>query len=101
MSEKRDLSPYLLSEQERVAYRIDHGAPSLYASPVYSGDIGTSGLFDLRNYWLVFYKRRVLVLTVAAIVLAITFYRIHTAPTTYVASTQIRIDPMGPQYINL
>jgi succinoglycan biosynthesis transport protein ExoP len=100
MSDPRDLTPYR-SERESVAHRIETGAPTLYASPVYSGDNLGGGLTDPRNYWVIFYKHRLLILVVMAIVMAVTAYRIRTAPTTYVASTQIRIDPMGPQYLNL
>src|ERR1051325_9504558 len=99
MRDERELDLYR-AEREAAAYRVNRGARSLYASPAVAGDTG-SGLFDVRNYWLIFYKHRVLILTIMTIVLAVTYYRIRTAPTTYVASTQVRIDPMGPQYINL
>jgi polysaccharide biosynthesis transport protein len=100
MAEPRELSPYRL-ERETVAHRVESGAPTLYASPVYAGDGIGGGLTDPRNYWVIFFKHRLLILVVTALVLAITAYRIRIAPTTYIASTQIRIDPMGPQYLNL
>src|SRR5256885_3499457 len=100
MRNDREIEPYR-GDREANITRVDRGAPSLYASPAVAGDFGGSGLFDVRNYWLIFHKYRVLILTVTVIVLAVTFYRIRTAPTTYIASTQIRIDPMGPQYLNL
>jgi uncharacterized protein involved in exopolysaccharide biosynthesis/Mrp family chromosome partitioning ATPase len=64
-------------------------------------DPATSSASDLRAYWLIFYKRRFLILAVTVLVAALAAIANRSAPAVYVASTQIRIDPSSPEYVPL
>lgn len=89
MSDERQLSPY----------RVEAGVPSPYLQ---IPDPGASlGVVDLRSYWLIFYKRRLLILAVTLLVGIFTSLANRSAPRVYVATTQIRIDPAGSDIIPL
>lgn len=89
MSDERQLSPY----------RVDSAMPS----PYYLQYPETSGpaVVDLRSYWLIFYKRRYLILLVALLVGVLAALANRSAPKVYIATAQVRIDPNGPEYMPL
>jgi uncharacterized protein involved in exopolysaccharide biosynthesis/Mrp family chromosome partitioning ATPase len=89
MPEERQLSPY---------FRLDAAPPSPY---VQLADGAAPGMIDVRSYWLIFYKRRFLILAVAVLVGMLAAVANHSAPKVYVATAQIRIDPAGPEYVGL
>jgi polysaccharide biosynthesis transport protein len=86
------------ADRQLTPYKADSALPSPYLR---YGDAPTPGVVDLRSYWLVFYKRRFLILLVTALVVLIAALANRSAPKMYVAATQIRIDPTGPEYLPL
>jgi polysaccharide biosynthesis transport protein len=92
MMEQRQLSPY----------RVETAVPSPYLQyPQYSEPVAAPAGIDLRSYWLIFYKRRFLILVITLLVGLAAAMANYAAPKIYVASTQIRIDPAGPEYLPL
>jgi uncharacterized protein involved in exopolysaccharide biosynthesis/Mrp family chromosome partitioning ATPase len=89
MVEERQLSPYRLLEPQMPSPYLQYPDPA------------TTSASDLRAYWLIFYKRRFLILAVTVLVAALAAIANRSAPAVYVASTQIRIDPSSPEYLPL
>lgn len=88
MSDERQLSPY----------RVDSAVPSPYLQ---YPDTSGPAVVDLRSYWLIFYKRRFLILLVALLVGVLAALANRSVPKIYIATAQIRIDPAGPEYMPL
>ena len=85
-------------DRQLTPYRSDSALPSPYLR---YGDPPAPGTVDLRSYWLIFYKRRFLILLVTSLVVLLAALANRSAPKVYVAATQIRIDPAGPEYLPL
>ncbi len=83
MPEERNLSPYYV------------GTPTPAPSGLGTSDLFSSGL-NLRRIWVVLYKRRFLIAIAIAVVSAMTLMSERSAPQVYVASAQLRIDPVSP-----
>ncbi|MGH7896718.1 MAG: GumC family protein, partial [Candidatus Binatia bacterium] len=85
------------NDRELAPYSTERNVPSPYVR--HGGAEAAPGV-NLRRTWLVLYKRQYLIVGTVLVVCLLAILSERAAPRTYVASSQIRIDPVTPGLAN-